>query len=177
MTVNVHTDRLNASLFSGIPDSARVWIFALDGSPADLQSVLGDTQSFAGSWMSHRRAVSAACTLLENRFLVVSGHIPGSDVSGCGVDALTNTVEEAARRAKCRIISPVRVLYRTKDGVICHVSRSEFRQLLQAEVVTGNTTVFNPGLSTVGELRAGHFEKPLAESCYARLFRIGQPAA
>ena len=177
MTANVHTHRLDATRFPGIPDSARVWIFALEGSPADLQSVLGDLQRFADSWLSHNRAVSAACTLLENRFLVVSGHIPGSDVSGCGVDAMTNSVEEAARRAKCRLISPVRVLYRSKDGVICHVSRSEFRQLLQAEVVTASTTVFNPGLSTVGELRAGHFEEPLAESCYARLFRVAQPAA
>ncbi len=176
MTANTQIQLDPELLFPGMPDYARMWIFALEGRPTDMRSVLKHVRKYIIGWLSHGRTVTATCALLENRFLIVSGHIPGGALSGCSMDALTNTVQQAVESAQCQLISPMRVLYRANDGAIHQVPRAAFRQLIQEQMVTGDTLVFNLGLTMLRELLAGQFERPLAKSCYARLFRVAQPA-
>jgi len=166
---------MNASCevtFSNLPDEARLWIIALEGAPEDLQSLLLEIQRFLEQWTSHNRPIRSAAMLKSNRFLLISGEIPGGAISGCGIDALMHSVEEISTDKNCRVLSPMLMYYRTKDGSVDFAPRNEFCKMVTQGLVSPETQVFNPGIHTLKELREGNFDLPLSRSVYARIFPI-----
>jgi len=159
-------------LFPDLPGSARTWIFALEGTPAECRSALGRVKTFLNSWLSHGHAVSGQATLAGGRFLIVSGQVSNGQVSGCSIDTLTRAVTEAVREAGCRMVSPMKISYQCVGGTIAFASRPVFRQLLSAGKVTPATPVCDVAISQLRDLRAGKFMRPLSRSPFARVFRV-----
>ncbi len=164
--------RPHKNLFADRSDQARLWVIPLDGTRTDLQNLFAQVQHFLEGWTSHGRAVQSSATLNANRFLLVAGEIAGGTISGCGIDSLMNAVEEIAKNHRCHILSSMFIYYQTAHGGIEYASRGKFRKMIAQDLVSPETNVFNPGIHTLGTLRAGEFERPLADSVYARMFRI-----
>jgi hypothetical protein len=57
------------------------------------------------------------------------------------------------------------------------VERPEFRRLAQAGEVSEDTVVFDNTVATVGDLRAGRWEKPFRDAWHARAFPLGAASA
>ncbi len=153
-------------------DQARLWVIPLEGTQPDLQNLLAQVQLFLEEWTSHGRAIESSATLYSNRFLLIAGEIAGGTISGCGIDALMNSVEEISENHHCRILSSMFIYYRSEHGGVDFASRSQFRKLIAQDLISPETSVFNPGIHTLIALRAGEFELPLCNSVYARIFRI-----
>ena len=164
-------------LFPKQPDDAALWIFAADRalSAQDQEILLGSISEFLQSWTSHDRVVVAESILLENRFLVVSGHIPGGDVSGCGIDKLVHAVEENAIRLATNWLPSIEIVHRDESGEIQSVSRSEFRSLVESGRVNSETRVFDTSVATTGQLRSDGLERSAGSSWHGRIFRFKQP--
>ena len=159
-------------IFPSLSNEAHLWIIALDGKHTDIRDLLTQTQLFLEQWTSHGRPIRSEAMLKSNRFLLVAGEIPGSTISGCGVDALMHAVEEISAKKNCRILSPMLVFYRTEHGTVDYVSRNQAREMIHQGLISLETIVFNPGIYTLCALRTGEFEMPLSDSVYARIFRI-----
>ena len=153
-------------------DQARLWVIPLEGTHTDLQNLFAQVQLFLEKWTSHGRTIQSSAALYSDRFLLIAGEIAGGTISGCGIDALMNAVEEISKNHHCRILSSMFIYYRAEHGGIDFASRSQFRKMMAQDLVSPETNVFNPGIHTLNVLRAGEFELPLYNSVYARIFRI-----
>ncbi|MXY07156.1 MAG: hypothetical protein F4183_01240 [Rhodothermaceae bacterium] len=154
-----------------LSDEASLWVIPLDGDESGLQGLLTRIQQFIEQWVSHGRTVQGAAVLEANRFLLVAGEVSGGTISGCGIDALMHAIKEASTVEHCRLLSSMLIYYRSESGQVNFVSRGNFRKMVSEGLINSTTKVFNPGIYTVGALRAKEFELPLADSVYSRMYR------
>lgn len=169
-----------SDLFPPLPDAARCWIYVAERrlTEAEQATLLDAMAAFFDGWESHGRPVQGAAACLHNRFLVVAGHLLAEGaLSGCGIDASVHAVDEAAQRLGLAWASPLLVFYRDDDGAVVSLPRSAFKKFVADGTVTAETRVFDVSLMTLGQVRAGAFEKPAGASWHARVFRIPQPTA
>lgn len=166
----MHSSR--ETILSDRSDQARLWVIPLEGTHTDLQNLFAQVQLFLEEWTSHGRVIQSSAVLYSDRFLLIAGEIAGGTISGCGIDALMNAVEEISGNHHCRVLSPMFIYYRAEHGGIDFASRSQFQKMMSQDLVSPKTSVFNPGIHTLNALRAGEFELPLCNSVYARIFRI-----
>lgn len=162
------------TLFSELPDEARLWIFASDRplTEAESQALLEALRPFLNRWQAHGLPVHEQAAVLHQRFLLLAGHVPGGEISGCSIDAATDAVHAAGQSLGIHWMSPLVVFYRDAEGIVQHTSRAGFRRLITEGKVTADTPVFDLSLTTVGALRQGAFEKPAGQSWHARVFSL-----
>lgn len=159
-----------------LSNEARLWVIALDGDESRLHSVLARTRQFIEQWVSHGRPVQGAAMLEANRFLLVAGEVADGTISGCGIDALMHAIKEASAIEHCRLLSSMLIYYRSESGQVNYISRANFRKMVSEGLISSTTKVFNPGIYTLGALRAKEFELPLADSVYGRMYRTPMTA-
>jgi hypothetical protein len=162
-------------ILTGLPDSARVWIYAADrsldaGEQKRLTAILAD---FCSKWSSHGRKVESSTAVVSGRFAVIAGLIPGGDVSGCGIDASVHALARAAEELGLTWLPSIWVHFRDAAGVVHSCTRPDFRVLVRSGDIAARTRVFDLNIQTLGELRRGAFERDARDSWHARVFRLG----
>lgn len=165
------------TFFTDFSDQAHVWIIPLQGTAENLHALLVQLRTLLMQWTSHGRPIQNEAILVFDRFLIVTGEIAGAAISGCGIDTLTHAVEKTAQRHHCRVLSSLLVYYRRLDGTVEAAARSDFQNMIMQGQVLQETGIFDPGIHTLGALRAGKFERPLSDSVYAQIFQIPSTAA
>lgn len=169
----------DSPLFPDLPDDARCWIYTSDAplAPETQAALVERVDAFLEDWASHNRPVQGRATVLYDRFLVLAATLPdGGDISGCGIDASTHALDEAAAALGVTWAPSLHVVYRTPDGTVDTVSRSTFRARIDDGTVTVDTAVFDPSVTTLGAVRDGAFEQPAGTSWHARVFSLPEPA-
>lgn len=167
-----------ADLFPTLPDDARLWVYAAHRSllPDEEAQIRDAMQQFCAQWTSHRRPVHGQAEILHNRFVLIAATIDQADISGCGIDKSVHMLNELGERLGIQWLSSLDILFR--DGAqVEAVSRARFRELAREGRVTGRTTVFDLGITSLGDLRSGRFEQPAADTWHGRVFRLAEPAA
>ncbi len=162
------------TLFPNLPDHARLWVYVVteplsDPVQAQLKQQLG---AFLDGWTSHQRSVRGQATVQEDRIVMIAATVDGGSVSGCGIDASVNALEEAAGDLGISWASPLDIVYRDASGRVCVTSRPAFRTLVSSGDVTGDTPVFDPSITRLDALRSGEFERPASDSWHNRIFQI-----
>jgi len=69
------------------------------------------------------------------------------------------------------------VLYRDAEGTVRSTERAEFRRMAQEGQVGEDTVVFDNTVATVGDLRAGRWERPFRDAWHAKAFPLGAASA
>lgn len=166
-----------SSLFSSLPDDARLWVHVAPRrlSADEQQAFQSALDSFFENWSSHGRTVEGAAHVHEDQILFLAAHVSDGDLSGCGIDAGFNAIEQVAGRLDLEWVPSLHVVYRDDEGRLQHASRSTFRDLANRSAVTTETPVLDISITTVGELRNGQFERPAGSSWHARTFDLPQP--
>jgi len=90
-------------------------------------------------------------------------------MSGCGVDASTGALKEAAADLGFDWEPLLTVFYRDAEGRVRSVSRPDFRKMAKEGQVTAATRVFDPTIGTVAHLRSQGIERPAGLSWHSRL--------
>ena len=162
---------------AALPDDARVWVFAAD-RPLDAAAraaVRARVAAFTSGWRSHGRPVAAGAAWAADGVLAVGGAISPEEmnagVSGCGIDAMTHAVEQAAADAGFEWLGGLSVVY--FDGAEPRAAeRPTFRRLAREGAVGPGTPVLDLTATTVGELRARGVVRPAAEAWHGRAFGL-----
>ncbi|MGQ9896641.1 MAG: hypothetical protein ACUVR8_03635 [Acidobacteriota bacterium] len=159
------------SSLAALPDRSRVWVFTTATPLTDdlAMSVEAQLQAFVADWMSHGRRVRGGFALCDRRFILVAADETSNDVSGCSIDGMFRAVLTAVSQAGVSLADTADIAYRGPDGVEL-VDRPTFRRLVREGVIQPNTPVFDGAIRTLGEVRAGRWERPFAESWHAEHF-------
>lgn len=163
--------------FDRLPDDARLWVFAA-ARPLDdehQRALVSHADAFLARWAAHGAPVVGGRELRHGRFLLVGADERATGVSGCSIDTLFRTLGQLEAQMGVPMRDGSLVYYRDEAGEIQAEPRPAFRRRAAAGGVTEDTIVFDNTIGTVGELRAGAWEKPLRESWHARAFPLANP--
>jgi hypothetical protein len=159
--------------FNNLPDEARLWIFNTDMPLDDQQIAQADTAlgRFLEQWTAHRIDVPSGFEIREKRFILIGADTRTTGTAGCSIDSMMAFMRSLQQELGVTIIDAPDVCYRDETGVQC-VSRNRFTELSTAEEVTTDTTVFDNTVTSVRDLREGHWEKPARASWHGRAFDL-----
>ena len=153
-----------------LPAESRVWIYGAERelTKEEVKTARSRAQAFVKDWVSHQRQLSAGADVLFDRFLVLAVDESQSDASGCSIDGSVRFVQELGAEMGVDFFNRMRFSYRDEAGRIHTVSRDEFKELYNGGKLSNDTTVFDPLVKELGELRQ-IFERPLEDSWHSRM--------
>jgi len=159
-------------LLNQFPDHSRLWIFASNQTlePETATELLRRVDEFLDQWHAHGHPVVGTRQLLHDRFLLVAADEQASGVSGCSIDSLFRLLQQTERELHISLLDSSRVQYRDRQEAVQSVPRADFRRLVSHGEVDGETPVFDNTVSTLGDLRAGRWERPMRDSWHAEAF-------
>jgi len=157
--------------FSDLPDDARVWVFPADRplDESEESRVRQGLDRFVEEWTAHGKPVVGGYDIREHQFLLVASDERRTGVSGCSIDALHAALKELEAELGARLTDRAPIWYRDATGTVRTVSRSEFREMGRAGEVDAETPVFDPTLTSIGQMRTAGWERRAAESWHARM--------
>ncbi len=164
------SDSLPAS-FATFPDTARVWLFGTDRAldAAETRRLEHEIDAFTRGWMAHGAPLRATHATLESRFVVVAADETACAASGCSIDALLRRIGELEAAVGVSLRDGARIWYRIRNGDIVCCDRQTFRMRAERGEIDAATPVFDTTIQTLGDLRAGRFERPAGAAWHARL--------
>jgi len=157
--------------FDELPEDARVWIFSAERKLAEAERtrLLAEVDAFIDQWGAHAMPLTAGRDLVYDQFLFIAVDQRAAGPSGCSIDALVRQMRSLQDEIGVELVNHAPVLFRQGDA-IARVPREAFAELAEAGDVGPNTTVFNNTLTSLGDVRAGRWEVPAADSWHARAF-------
>ena len=160
-----------------LPDDSRVWVFGADHTLSEKQSqeLMPEVDRFLASWNAHGAPLTVGRDLKYGRFLTVAVDQSTAGASGCSIDGLFRTLKSLESKLAASLVTSGLIFFSDNDGAIQSVDRETFTRLGTNGKIAGDTTVFDPTVTTIREWRA-RFELPLRDSWHAKLIRQNQPA-
>lgn len=157
--------------FDDLPGDARVWIFsaARELTEPEQARLLAEVDAFINQWGAHAVPLTAGRNLVYAQFLFIAVDQRAAGPSGCSIDALVRRMKELQEEIDVELVNHAPVLFRQGEA-IARVPRDAFARLADAGEVGPDTTVFNNTLTSLGEVRAGRWEVPAADSWHGRAF-------
>ena len=152
--------------FEELPDSSRVWVYGVDRTIDSIAEslLLGEVDNYLTSWSAHGVPLSAARNWTDGRFLTVAVDQSRAGASGCSIDGIFEPKIDAG------LVTSGLVFFRGKDGAIRSVTRDEFSELGASGEVDGDTEVFDPSVTSLGEWRA-RFSSHASDSWHGSLLQ------
>jgi hypothetical protein len=162
-------------LFSSFPDEGRLWVYPLARPLSDSERdlVASRLAAFVTQWNSHGAPVQGAFEIVENRFVLIAGHV-ADGVGGCSTDSMVR-VMKGLREEGIDGFDRTLVFFRDANNAVQSVSRADFQELVSAGQVDANTPVFDGTIQFIGDLRRGGFETSYAKSWHASAFSSSPP--
>jgi len=160
--------------FHALPDSARLWLMVLD-QPAEAARIAPALDAALAGWRHKGTQYHGAWTLLEGRILAIAEPTLATQPSGCAIDGMLRTVQRIAEAAGLALVDPQEVVARLPGGLRTF-RRNELEARLQDGTLHAGTPLLDLTLYTLGDLRQGRLEKPLAASWIGRKYGHQAPA-
>jgi hypothetical protein len=159
---------MSLSAFAALPDDARLWLLAL-AQPTEASVLAPEVDALMGRWRHKGIQYSGAWTLLEQRILAIAEPTLAAQPSGCAIDGMLRGVHQIAAKLGLRLEDPQAVLVRLADGLRA-LPRPELEARLADGTLNGSTPVLDLALLTLGDLRGGKLERPLASTWIGRKY-------
>lgn len=152
--------------------SAKAWIFGAS-APLDehAETIRATMEQFIGEWTAHGSDLPAAFDLANDRFLVVAAD-EGAQPGGCSIDRLFNLMRAFERELGVALLDSSLVFFRDEAGRVRSATRAEFRELVAAGEVSGDTIVFDTSIDRVDDYREGRWRKPASDSWHGAAFGL-----
>lgn len=163
--------------FESLPDDARTWVFSSTKALSDSESalLLSRVDEFLADWKAHGEPLTAGRTWTDGRFLTVAVDQNSAHASGCSIDGLFRSLKQLEAQFGTSLLDRNFVYY--AEGPAIHaVSRDEFSARATDQKIIGETSVFDPSVTTLGEWRA-RFRSSAANSWHAGLLPAGRAEA
>ena len=160
--------------FQPLPDTARLWLLALDPAPEPeaLPRLQAGLEAILAQWRHKGHAYQGACALLQGRILAVAEPDLAANPSGCAIDGMLRKVDRFVAESGLATVDPATtVLARTPDGTRAY-PKAALEGLLQDGILGPDTAILDLSLYTLGDLRAGKLESPLARTWIGRKFKV-----
>ena len=156
--------------FDSLPDEARAWVFGTDRalSAPETKRLLDVVDAYLVRWAAHGTPLASARDWRDDHFLTIAVDQRTAGASGCSIDALFHQLQELERALAVSIVGSGRIFWRDDRGIVQAIDRSMFGDLAGRGVVSRETPVFDPTVTTLGAWRSA-FERPARDSWHAQL--------
>jgi len=165
---------MSLAAFAALPDDARLWLLALRQS-TETPVLAPEMDALLGRWRHKGVQYQGAWTLLEHRLLAVAEPTLAAQPSGCAIDGMLRGVNQIAGKLGLALEDPQAVIVRLAEGLRA-IPRSDLEARFADGTLDGATPVLDLALLTVGDLRQGRLERPLAATWIGRKYKIQAPA-
>lgn len=159
---------MSLSAFAALPDDTRLWLMAL-AQPTEASVLAPEVDALLGRWRHKGVQYNGAWTLLEHRILAIAEPTLAAQPSGCAIDGMLRGVHQIAAKLGLPLEDPQAVIVRLANG-LCAVPRPELEARLADGTLDGATPVLDLALLTLGDLRDGKGERPLAATWIGRKY-------
>lgn len=162
-------DALNA-----LPDDARLWLLALEPAPdAAAQARLGEAMdALIAEWRHKGVQYAGAWALIEGRILALAEPTMTTAPSGCAIDGMMRKVNRHLAELHLGLVDvAASVLVRAKDGLRA-IPKTDLEARLSDGTLDAATPVLDLALFSLGDLRNGKLEKPLAATWIGRKYKV-----
>jgi hypothetical protein len=156
---------MQTEVFAGLPENAQLWVYGFDRplTHPELDCVRDHLERFMPTWKSHGTQVEGKFKILEDRFVLISGHLPDG-ISGCSIDESVRQLKYLKNAHGLDGLNRSLIFYRDAAGTIQSAPFLELPKLVQADVLKPESIVFDTTVTTLGQFRSGSFEKQLKDS-------------
>ena len=163
--------------FDQLPDDSRAWVFGADRTLNEQQSqqLLEEVDRFLPTWTAHGAPLTVGRDWRYGRFLTVAVDQSTAGASGCSIDGLFRTLKSLEPKLGAGLVTSGVVFFRDDKGAVQSVDREKFSDLGAEGKIRGETTAFDPTVTSLGEWRA-RFELPVRDAWHSKLIRQKQPA-
>lgn len=161
--------------FAALPDEARLWLVAFD-RPVAAERLAPEVDALLGRWRHKGVDYHGTWTLLEDRILAIAEPTLASEPSGCAIDGMLRGVRQISERLGLNLQDPQEVLARLPDGPRAFL-RADLEGRLADGTLGAGTPIIDLALLTLGDLRSGRMERPLAATWIGRKYKIQAPVS
>ncbi len=161
--------------FAALPDESRLWLLAFH-RPLDAAQIASDVDDLLARWRHKGVQYQAGWALLEGQVLAVAEPTLATQPSGCAIDGMLRGLKQLADRLELGLLGPQMVVAKFPAGLRAF-DREELEARLSEGTLDGATPILDLGLFSLGDLRSGRFERPLASTWIGRKYKIQAPTA
>jgi len=156
------------SAFATLPDDARLWLVAFS-QPVDTALLAPEMDALLGRWRHKGVEYHGTWTLLEDRILAIAEPTLAINPSGCAIDGMLRGVRQLAERLGLGLQDSQDVITRLPGGLRAF-TRTDLEARLADGTLGAGTPIIDLALLTLGDLRSGRMERPLAATWIGRKF-------
>ena len=156
-----------------LPDHSRLWLLALESLPepaAEARLRHGLAEVLA-QWRHKGQVYQGQGLMLEPQLIAVAEPSLATQPSGCAIDGMLRKVRRLLEQLKLDLVDPATsILVRIEDRLVA-IPKPEIQDRLADGTLTGDTPVLDLSLYSLGDLRAGRLEAPLASTWVGRKYQ------
>lgn len=163
---------MNLTVFSHLPDDARLWLFVLDRR---LEGALRErfeaslAEALSGWQHKGTRYDAAAFTLVEGQILVVAEPTMAVNPSGCAIESLNRKVAQRVAEVGADLVAEGPVVIKEALG-FAPVDRESLGQAVSEGRVVAATPMLDRTLFSLGDLRKRGLFQPARTTWLGRKF-------
>lgn len=160
--------------FSPLPDNARLWLLALTAAPAEaaqteLQQGLAE---IVNQWRHKGQAYEGVCGLLHGQIIAVAEPNLAANPSGCAIDGMLRKVTRFVGERGLTLVDPAQEVLVRLGEELRPLPKASLGERLEDGTLNAATPVLDLALYSLGDLRSGHLEVPLASTWIARKYSV-----
>ncbi len=147
------SEKINAEVFSTLPDHSRVWIYQCERflAPHEVNAINEEGNRFVAGWNAHGTPLRAKIAVLENLFLIVMADEEQAKASGCSIDKSLQFVKEVENYLGASLTNRMKVGVLV-DGKIIISDLNKLSDLKNQGIIHENSLVFDNLVGTKTDL-------------------------
>jgi hypothetical protein len=132
----------------------KIWTYIIGKQLTDeeLNILQQKGNDFVRGWTAHEQKLSATFSIYKERIIIVQVNEAINNASGCSIDKLLKFIKENELEFNSELLNRLLVAYE-KDGEIQVTSSSKIKELLEKEILSHETLIYNTSVSNENELQ------------------------
>ncbi|HLO67123.1 MAG TPA: hypothetical protein VK188_08910 [Holophaga sp.] len=159
--------------FPGLPDGSRLWLLPLEAPPAPEASaaLAQGLDALMAQWRHKGHAYSGRWALLLGQVVAVAEPDLAGNPSGCAIDGMLRKVSRLLQDLGLAQVDPASHVLADAGGWRAF-PKAGLEALLLDGTLGPETPVADLSLFSLGDLRAGRLQAPLARTWIGRRFKV-----
>lgn len=138
------SEKINAEVFSTLPDHSRVWIYQCERflAPHEVNAINEEGNRFIAGWYAHGTPLKAKIAVVENLFLIVMADEEQAKASGCSIDKSLQFVKEVENYLGASLTNRMKVAISLDEKIVI-ADLNKLADLKSQGIITENSLVYD----------------------------------
>jgi len=153
-------------ILPALPDHARLWLLAVEAR------LRGGLAEILAQWRHKGQVYQAEGLQLEPQLIAVAEPNLATQPSGCAIDGMWRKVRRLLEQLGLEPVDPAASILVRSGGRLTAIPKGDIQARLMDGTLTADTPLLDLSLYSLGDLRAGRLEAPLASTWVGRKFGV-----